>query len=268
METYKLTSETIDLISEKIGSTYTECGCTKKEIFRAKLLMEEALLKYRNKFGQDIEVNFIQYRIFGQIRFCVRLMCPSFDPFTLEENPMAFMIKSIMSTFENGMPTWKYRNLENEIVFSIHKKAKLGSLAKIGIGVAAAALLGVILRLLVPGDVLVPFVNNYIQPLTNAYAGLFCVMAVLMTMFAITLSIVHVGDMSAAGAVGGKMLRRFCGMSALCVVVLTIPILPFFDYVSGTEYSIAAKSLYDVFIGFIPISFMLYFSLSMAFITL
>ena len=179
-------------------------------------------------------------------------MCPAFDPFTLEENPMAFMIKSIMSTFENGMPTWRYTNLENEILFSIHKKAKLGSLTKIGIGAGVAAVLGIILRLLIPGDTLVPFVNDYIQPLTNAYAGLFCVMAVLLTMFAITLSIVHIGDVSAAGAVGGRILKSFCGISALSTVVLTLPVLPFFSYEAGTEYSIAAKSLYDVFVGFIP----------------
>lgn len=252
MQTYKLNGETIDIISDSIEKTYRQCGCTKKETIRAKLLIEEALLKYRSKFGEDIELYFRQYAIFGQIRFTVRLMCPSFDPFTLEENPMAFMIKSIMSSFENGIPTWKYRNLENEIVFVIHKKAKLGSFAKIGIGVGISLILGIILRIFVAGKTLTPFVTDYIQPITNAYAGLFCVMAVLMTMFAITLSIVHVGDMSSAGVMGGRMLRRFFGLSALSVIVLTAPILPFFKYVSGGEYSIAAKSLYDVFIGFIP----------------
>lgn len=252
MQTYKLNGETIDLISESIGNTYQQCGCTKKETLRAKLLIEEALLKYRSKFGEDIELYFRQYTILGQVRFSVRLMCPSFDPFTLEENPMAFMIKSIMSSFENGIPTWKYRNLENEIVFSIHKKAKLGTLAKIGIGVAFSAILGIILRLIIPGENLVPFVTQYVQPITNAYAGLFCVMAVLLTMFAITLSIVHVGDMASVGAMGGRILRRFCGFSAIAVVVLTAPLLPFVNYVSSAEYSIAAKSLYDVFIGFIP----------------
>ena len=73
METYKLNGETIDLISEKIGETYKQCGCTSKETMRAKLLIEEALLKYRSRFGEDIELYFRQYRIFGQTRF----FCPS-----------------------------------------------------------------------------------------------------------------------------------------------------------------------------------------------
>lgn len=255
MKTYKLSGETIDFLSDKIGETYKQCGCTNKEIYRAKLLLEEALLKYMSKFGEDIEINFRQYHVFNQTRFQVRILCPSFDPFTLEENPMAFMVKSIMSTFENGMPTWRYHNLGNEIVFSIYKRAKFGSLTKIGIGVAIASVLGIISRLTVPSSFLVPFVNDYLQPLANAYSGLFCVMAVLLTMFAITLSIVHVGDMNAAGEVGGKMLKRFCGTSALIIIAFTLPILPFFSYDSSNEYTIAAKSLYDVFVGFIPTNF-------------
>ena len=81
MKTYKLSGETIDFLSDKIGETYKQCGCTNKEIYRAKLLLEEALLKYMSKFGEDIEINFRQYHVFNQTRFQVRILCPSFDPF-------------------------------------------------------------------------------------------------------------------------------------------------------------------------------------------
>ena len=252
METIKLTNENIDILSEKVYKMYSDCQATKKDSIRARLLLEEVLIKYKNRFGEDIEIFYRSYKIFSQTRFVVRLRCPSFDPFTLEENPMAFMIESVRNSFEGTMPTWKYKNLENEIVFTVRKKAKLGGLSKIGIAVAVAIALAIPARLFLSVDVLKPFVTDYIDPISNAYAGLFCIMAVLLTFFAITLSIVRIGDMASAGAIGGRILRRFYAMSAIIVVILTFPILPFFQFGSSSSLSFAAKSIYDVLIGFIP----------------
>lgn len=256
MEVYKLNNETIDLISDKIGEMYDQVGSTKKETYRAKLLLEEALLKYQNRFGEDVEVYFRSYRVFGQYRFTVHLRAPSFDPFTLEENPMAFMIQTIMSSFESGMPTWKYHNLENEIMFTLRRKHAIGNLAKIVIAAVAAVVLGIIARLIFPAEGISSFVSSYIDPLSDAYAGLFCVMAVLLTFFAVALSIIHIGDLASVGALGGRIMRRFFSITAIAVVVCTLPVLPFFD-LSGSstgEYAVAAKSIYDILVGFIPVN--------------
>ncbi|MBQ0083324.1 MAG: cation:dicarboxylase symporter family transporter [Clostridiales bacterium] len=252
MDFYKLNNETIDLLSDKLGEMYMNAGSSKKELMRAKLLLEEALLKYQSHFGDDVEISFRSYRIFGQFRFSVRLRAPSFDPFTLEENPMAFMIQNIMSTFENGMPTWKYHNLENELVFTFRKKAVIGSLAKIAIAIGAAIVLGVFARLTFSAEALTAFTADYITPISDAYAGLFCVMAILLTFFAIALSIVHIGDLASFGAIGGKIMARFIGISSIAVIALTLPVLPLFNFSGVGEFTVAAKSIYDILVGFIP----------------
>ena len=252
MEVYKLNNETIDMLSDKLGEMYASVGSTKKEIMRARLLLEEALLKYQTRIGEDVELTFRSYRIFGQYRFCVRLRTLSFDPFTVEENPMAFMIRSLINDFEGTMPTWKYRNLENEIVFTVRKKNVVGSLTKISIAVAVALVLGIAARLLLSKSALSTVVTDYIDPLSDVYAGLFCVMAVLQTFFAILMSIVHIGDMASVGAIGGRIMRRFFSISAIAVAVLTLPILPFFKLSGVGTFNVAAKSIYDILIGFIP----------------
>ena len=252
MELLKLTNETIDLLSDRIADTYTAAGCTKKEVLRARLLLEEALLKYQSRLGEDVELYYRAYRLLGQYRFSVRLRAPAFDPFTLEENPMAFMIRTIMADFENGMPTWKYKNLENELDFTVSRKSAMGSLTKLLLSVAAALLLGILARLCFPADGLAAFVTNYVDPLSDAYAGLFCIMAVLLTFFSITLSIVHIGDMASVGALGGRIMLRFFLICGAAAVVLALPILPFFDLSGAGMVSLAAKSIYDILIGFIP----------------
>lgn len=255
MDVYKLTNETIDMLSESLWEMYLANGAARKDALRAKLLLEEALLKYQTRFGEDIDVYYREYRIFTQIRFSVRLDAPSFDPFTLEENPMAFMMQSILSAFEGAMPTWRYRNLEDEIVFTVRKKRKLTSGAVLLIAVAVAVIAGLLANWLVPQIALTAFTSNYVIPLCDAYAGLFCVMAVLLTFFAITLSIVHVGDMAAIGAMGGKLMKRFYLMSVIFALLLTLPCLPLVHLSRSADVSISAKSLYDLLIGFIPTNF-------------
>ncbi len=252
MEILKLTNENIDIISEKIGDVYASAGCTKKECFRAKLLLEESLLKYQARFGEDTELYYRSYKIFGQLRFTIRIRTASFDPFTLEENPMAFMLQSVMSSFENGMPTWKYKNLENEIVFVIRKKATLNSVTKILIALVIAIVAGIIARLVIPGEAMHIIVADYLDPISNAYAGMFCVMAVLLTFFAISTSIVHIGDMAAVGAIGGKTMKRYLLISALAAIILTAPLLFMVNTSSSGQMSVTAKSIYDILVGFLP----------------
>lgn len=251
-ETLKLTNETIDLLSERVSEIYKSVGSSKKDILRAKLILEEALIKYKMKFGDEIDVIFRVSHIFSQTRFTVKLRCPSFDPFTLEENPMAFMISSIMSNFEGAMPSWRYKDLENEIIFTVRKKSKHAALIKLGVAIGFSAILGIILRSTVSANALGSFANNYIEPLTNAYAGIFCIMTVLTTLFGITLSIVNIGDIASVGAFGGKILKRFFLVSTLLTVILLLPTLFFFKISGIGSFNLAAKSIYDILIGFIP----------------
>lgn len=252
METITLTNENIDMLSEKVADMYTRLGCTKKETMRARLLLEETLLKYQMHFGAETELHYKEYRVLSQTRFLIGVRTQPFDPFTLEENPMAVMLESVMSTFEGNMPTWKYRNLENEIVFSVRARAKISDIWRVATACVSAVLLAILTRAIFPAEALSKFVADYVAPLSNAYAGLFCVMAVLVTFFAIVLSIVHIGDMAVVGAIGGKMMRRFYLMTTILVVIAVIPLIPYY-HVSGVgSVSFAAKSIYDIVVSFIP----------------
>lgn len=252
MDILKLTNENIDLMSEKVGEMYERAGSSKKEIMRARLLLEESLIKYQKHFGEETEFYVRQYSLLGQSRLILNLRTPSFDPFSLEENPMAFMIESVMSTFEGNMPTWKFKNAENELVFSVRRKAKGSALLKLGIICVVALLLGFLSRTFLPVDKVTSIIQNYVDPLTNAYTGLFCVMAVLLTLFAIVLSIVRIGDLAVVGKLAGRVMGRFYMMAGILVLVLVLPILPTMQYSESGGISLAVKSIYDILIGFIP----------------
>ena len=53
MENLKLTNEGIDAASEKMTAYFAENGIDKKEIIRNRLLLEEVLISYQEKFGME-----------------------------------------------------------------------------------------------------------------------------------------------------------------------------------------------------------------------
>lgn len=253
MEIYKLTNETIDMLSDKIGQLYVENKKSTKETLRGKLLLEEALLKYQSRFGSDVEIYCRTINILAQTRFTIRIRSASFDPFSLEENPMAFMIQSITSTFEDTLPSWRYRNLENELVFTIKSSKQKNSNVRMLASVGLFGVLAVLLRLLLPNDSLIAFCNNYVDPLANAYAGMFGVMAVILIFCALVLSIVKIGDINILSNMGGSMLRRFFIIIIFSMIIISVPVLPLFDiHLAGSSLELALSTVYDIIIGFLP----------------
>ena len=252
MEYLKLSNETIDLISDKIEALYTECGANKKDMLRTKLLLEEALLKYQSRFGTDVELYFRTFKIIKQTRFIIRIKSAMFDPFSLEENPMAFMIESIRNSYEGTLPSWRYRNLENEISFSLREKSAKTASFKIISAVLVSFLAGILCRMLIPANTLTAFANNYLDPLANAYAGMFGVMAVILIFCALVLSIVKVGDINTISTIGTAILKRYVIVVAASAVVATVAVIPLFKISLGGELSVAVKSIYDIVIGFFP----------------
>lgn len=253
MEIFKLTNETIDLLSEKIGKLYEDNHKSTKETLRGKLLLEEALIKYQSRFGQDVEIYCKTINILAQTRFTVRIRSASFDPFSLEENPMAFMIQSITSAFEDTMPSWRYKNLENELVFTIRSTKQKNANVRILASVGLFGLIAVLLRLVVPGDSLIAFCNHYVDPLANAYAGMFGVMAVILVFCALVLSIVKIGDINILSNMGGAMFKRFFNILLVCLILIVVPCLPLFDiHLAGSSLELALSSIYGIIIDFLP----------------
>ena len=252
MEQYHLSNETIDLLSAELGRVYTENGCSRRDMLSAKLLLEESLLKYQAAFGADTALDVRIYRILGMTRVSIRISSPELDPFTSDENSAESIVRSVSSVIETGRPSWRFRRGANEIVFSVAKKKRIGNLSKLGIAVASALLVGILARLIFDGEALSTFVKAYLDPIADAYSGMFCVMAVLLTFLATVLSIVHIGDLTALGTISKRLMLRFTLIPLAIIVLFVTPMLPFFNLSGSGHISFATKTIYDILIDFIP----------------
>ncbi len=147
------------------------------------------------------------------------------------------------------MKDYKTKNHEIKEVYN-RKKGKLSLVGKIACSVYLGCILGAIARKL-PGNVGYEFANNFVAPLSAAFVGLLCVMAVFLTFFAVSLGIVHAGDLKTIGNIGKTMFGRIVKIMALVTTLIMIAMIPIMSF-GGISGSVKVKSAYDLLIGFIP----------------
>lgn len=222
-----------------------------KEAIQLRFLLEEILLQYRDRFPEDTGVSLRFSEIFSSFRVSVRIKCDSLDPFRKDEDGEASVMGSLMANADALRRGWRYRNLENDVTFTITKKRKLSQALSILIGIVCGVALGLACTALLPN--LAPELAERItMPLTNAFTGLLCVMATIMCFCAIALGIVRFGDISTFSAVGKRMIKVFLLVSLALALLNTAWIVPGMIVGSSSQISLELYSVFDILISFVP----------------
>ena len=250
MERMKLTNEGIDAASERMTAYYAENGIEKKDITRSRLMLEEVLWAFREKFGEEKEFSLSFNGILRQVRSYVRVSGESFDPLKSDNEFDARMLGSLMD-YEGGTPNWNYRNGYNTVLFIARRKRRISFIAKIALALVFGVAAGLLLRSVPQADAVRQFANDYLAPLSGAYTGILCVMAVLLTFFALPLGIHALGNADSFGKFSKRSVLR---MYAIMGGIELIYFLLFLGRVDSRADSaaISVKALYDILIDFFP----------------
>lgn len=251
MEKYSLNLTDIENLVDRAGNYLTINNAERKSALRTKLTLEETLLKFRDKFDENTVVNYNESILLGQLRISIFIEGNAYNPFEIKENPGDVLMDSLLSSYSNTVPNWKYKNFINEIDFAVVKERKVNMLTKIFRSIVIGVSVGLLSRLLF-GDIGALIATDYANPLCGAFAGLFCVMAVFLTFFAISLGIVHAGDISTLNNIGRTMLGRFFRIMAIVSILLSISLVPFIGVNDISLSGVSLKSIYDILISFIP----------------
>ena len=251
MDSYNLTLESIELLTEQAYGYFSDNGAEHKEALKNKLTIEETLLQFRDAFDENTEVLYNESKLFSQLKVSLFISCDCFNPFESSGKPDDMLMDSLLASY-SGEPTWKYKNLVNQVDFTLRKQIKLSLLNKILLGIMIGTMLGLLSRLL-PGDMEVSLAENYIQPVSNAFIGIMCVMAVFLTFFAVSLGIVHAGDLSSINKIGKTMLGRIARIMCIITAVIIIVYIPAMNLKLGSIGSgVNFKTTFDLILQFIP----------------
>ena len=250
-EIFDLSMEGVYGASEAVNSLLAEKITDSRELLRVRLLIEEVLLKYSDRFPDDSEVSIRLSGLLDTFRIIIRIKCDSYDPFFDEQNSIKSIMGSMMANSEGIYKTWKYRNGINQISLTMQKAQKAGMFTRIVCGVICGAAAGMVIRNFFPDAA--PLISERILvPLTNSFTGLLCVMAVILCFCAILLGIVRMGDVYTFSTVGRRMVRTFLLVSMLLTLFNTAWIIPGMTLGTDTALSISFLDFFDLILSFVP----------------
>ena len=150
-EEFDLTQEGVHRAAEKIDELLTDTMIGSSEILQLKLLSEETLLKYKDRFGEDAEVTILFSEFFGNVKLTLCIKCGSYDPFAGEDAPMSGLMRSMLINTKSVDEVWRYRDGTNYIKFAVARTRKTGQLSRILIGILCGLAGGFFINAVLPG---------------------------------------------------------------------------------------------------------------------
>ena len=245
---YSLSNEDIDEISEKIGGFLTDYSTEKRNILRVRLMCEEFLLNYQEKFGKRTSVTLGQERHLRRDTMVLRIPGERFDPFTVTEQQA--VTHSLLTTV--GMdPVWSYKNGCNCIVITPDRNRKISNLTWILLSVIFGFAFGFLAQLL-PENLTAVIANDVLAPLSDTIMSFLSAVAILLIFLSVVTGVCGMGDMSTFQRIGKKMIGKFMLSLVVSSLVAFAVLLPFFPIATDGAATLDGKALYGLLLDIIP----------------
>ncbi len=250
MEQYTFSNSNIDAVSEKTSAFLSFAGVERREALRIKLIFEEVLLKYQEKFGEDA---FFRIRLIKQL-FSIKVEIivegEAYDALD-KEGEEDDVIRSLLAGIGLA-PTWSYKNRKNHIIF-IPKKKPVSRTVKTAIAIGLAVIAGTILSIF-PDEIRVG-VNSYLlSPITNAFTGLISAVAEPLLCFSVIGCICSMGNIETLEQIGKKMIKIIISHMVVISIIMTVLGCFFYHLELNRGEVSSILGVFDLVYGIIPSS--------------
>ena len=219
------------------------------EAIRLCMMVEEVLLDYQRRFGEDREFTMKLGKIFRRNEIIVQLNGERLDPFE-EEDPDLELLHRLRNLSDSSTG-WSYKNGTNIVSFVPKRKKKLPTSARtliaVLLGVAAALLCGLISE--GPRQVLL---DDYVSPTLSTIMGVITAVSGPMIFFSLVWGICTIGDTNTLSKIGKKMIFRFLIELLLVSAFSALICWPLFTGSSGNSAAFNLSEFYQMILGIVP----------------
>lgn len=119
-----LSGENIDAASGRIEKFLTEASVDKRNVLRFRLMFEEILLNYRDRFGEEKKFTLLCTMRFSRPRVVISVTGESFVPFAGSGNDgehSGELLRGMLETMGLA-PSYRFKNGENIITLTPERK--------------------------------------------------------------------------------------------------------------------------------------------------
>ena len=245
LEQLNFSNSNIDLACEDVGGFLISVGVERREVLRIKLTLEEILLEYRDRFGEDACFRVRCLKHFASIKVELIVKGRVYNP--LEKDEDENVMHGIMAAI--GLtPSYSYKNGKNYVAFTPKKKPMSGTL-KMGAAIGLAIVCGLILGIL-PDEIRTNVSGYLLTPVADSFMGLIAAVSVPLIFLSILNSICSMGNMETLGRIGSKTAKTLLWyMTVIGMLMTSVGALFFRIELGGGEasgFSQILDMVYDI----------------------
>ena len=216
----KLSNQNIAEVMETIEKFFDSVNAPRKDKIKICLLLEEALIRYQEKFGEEQEFQLVTKKWLGTPRISIKIKGKPFNP--LEDNDDSIFSEDIMNNllnYEKARVIYRYEGGFNEIrAFTPLEIKNL----KIPGGSSTISILLAIVFSLIAGNFSPEVQNlivNIITPVLNTLLGAIIAVNIPFIFVSIVASICAMENMVTLNTIGTTVLLRFFKILLFTMVV-------------------------------------------------
>lgn len=250
-----LTGENIDAASGRIEKFLTEASVDKRNVLRFRLMFEEILLNYRDRFGEEKKFTLLCTMRFSRPRVVISVTGESFVPFVGSGNDgehSGELLRGMLETMGLA-PSYRFKNGENIITLTPERKKRCSSAVRLLCAIAAAVIAGLLCSLLPEG--VRGFLSGIIEPLSGTFMGLLSAISGPLIFLSVLWGIYSIGDVASFGRIGKRMIAGFMLMSAVLLLISCCIIVPFFSVELSGSGKTDFTELYQMLLDIVPSNF-------------
>ena len=232
----KLTNENIAAAVEDVRNFFQRAGGSNRDVLKICLVVEEALLRYRERFGAEHNFELYTRKWLSSPRIVLRVNGEPFNPLQTTSDDDALFSNEVMQNllhYDDSKTVYRYENGCNEII-SIspleRKPIKIPG-GSITVAVVAAIICSVAVGYL-SQEIQTLLLGDIITPVLSTLMSLIVTVTVFMMFFSIVSSICAVESTTMLSNMGVPVIKRFFFYDA-CIIALSVLIsLMFFPVLS------------------------------------
>lgn len=250
---YRLSGENIDAASEKIEKHLVSFSVDKRNVLRFRLMFEEILLNYRDRFGEETEFTLRCEKRFSRPRIVIAVVGENLEPFAASENDGEYSSETLRGMLANiGLaPSHRYKNGENIITLTPERKKRGSTMIWLLAAIVLAVAAGLLCSLL-PENIREFLSVQVIEPITGKFMGFLSAISGPLIFLSVLWGIYSIGDVASFGKIGKRMIVRFLLMSTLLLLIAGCATVPFFTVNSGGSNKADFSDLYQMLLDIVP----------------
>ena len=249
--TYTLNNENIDIIADHIREYLKELELERSNIIRIRLMMEEALLRWQEHFGDQCSVKLSLDVRLRRPTVTLELAGESFDPLSGGDE-LGIWANTLLSSI-GLQPRYSYQRGVNIVQLKL-KRPRLSPALTLLVSVVLGLLLGLMGEYLLPESTQAGILQTVLDPVQQVFFRLLNAVAGPVIFLSVLGAVCSIGSVADLGKSGRGMIRRFLLLSLLAALISAalseLIFAPEFNVsmLDGTQFNGAL----DFFLQFVP----------------